>query len=112
MTTVLIIILSIFFLYVFLLISWSGGFIRAMQLMTQKGLKKSKIEKHLIKHIFKNKKGNVDPFLESIYMKDELGKISQFYINYSNELKSKIINKNKDVVEKPKKKKSGKKSKK
>ena len=96
MKIILIIIYVLIYTYILMVISWTNGFMRSLKLMTKQGQKRSKYEKHIIKHVFKNKKGDVDPFVESIYMKQEMGHISDFYKQRISQLKN-VISKDVEV---------------
>tara|TARA_R110000824_G_scaffold42943_2_gene125797 strand:+ start:23 stop:355 length:333 start_codon:yes stop_codon:yes gene_type:complete len=96
MKIILFIIGVLIYTYILMVISWTNGFMRSLKLMTKQGQKRSKYEKHIIKHVFKNKKGDVDPFVESIYMKQEMGQISDFYKQRISQLKN-VVSKDVEV---------------
>lgn len=102
MKIILIIIGALLYTYFLMVISWTNGFMRSLKLMSKKGQKRSKYEKHCIKHVFENKKGDVDPFFQSLYMKEEYKKQTNV-LKQKVEEKKEVLKKNKKNVKKTKK---------
>lgn len=102
MKIILIIIGVLIYTYLLMVISWTNGFMRSLKLMSQRGLKRSKYEKHCIKHAFNGK--NVDPFIQSVYYKEETGRQSDYYKKVVAEQKQKVEDKIKEIQNKVAKK--------
>lgn len=94
MKIILIIIGALLYSYLLMVISWTHGFMRSLKLLSTRGQKRSKYEKHCIKQVFEKKSSDIDPFFKSLYLKQEYEKI--------NILKQKIAEK-KEVQKKNKK---------
>ena len=92
---VILIILGIIFVLITIVSAYTNGFIRALRLMSQHKTKRTGFEKHLIKHAFEQKVGDIDPYFQSIYMKHE-------YKDYKKEVE-KEIKKEKTIKSKKKK---------
>lgn len=73
MLKITIIILSIILFFIVIAVAFANGLIRGLKIMSTRNLKTSKIEKDVIKKVFKDDP-KVDPFFYSLYIKDEIEK--------------------------------------
>ena len=93
-----------------LVVSYANGVIRGLKLMSRKDVKRTNLEKVIIKKVFQTD-ANVDPFIYSLYVQHEIDTNNEYFkkkiISDREVEETAKLNKKKKATRKSSKKKSG-----